>query len=296
MAENNGTATTTGGNDTSGQPQDKAAPTNLIDAAAPAPSAPDASSQSDWFWSDGVKGADKPPEWFDGKKYKNVAEQARALPESRKRIGALESQVNEMTGKLKAFAGAPEKYEVAMPDELKEKIEWKTDDPLLVEFQSLCKESGVTQDFFAKCISMLAKHEYTNLTPDWGQVKAAIGERADERLRGFTEWYQGTMDDETAGLIKVALGINPSPADVFRALEAVRGAGRAPAGLHTPNDDVPAGGQTVADINRKYRTPDPNTKKALIDTPDGLKKYRAEIAAVVGSGEHREVVGARKAS
>lgn len=259
------------------------------DPAAPAalPSSAEPAAVAEWFWADGVKGADKPPEWFDGKKYKSVAEQAKAYPEARKELDALR-------GKMKSFAGAPEQYELTIPDDLKDKLEWLPDDPLLNQFQTLAKEGGMSQELFSKLLHTFAQYEYTNGAPDWAKEKEAIGDRADERLSGFWEWAESTFDDETAATVKRALGVWPSPAQIFMALEAVRSGTRQPA-IHKAGDDVQTGPKSVEEINRKYRTPDPATKRALIDTPDGVKAYRAELAKLVGNGDHKEVVGQRKA-
>lgn len=263
---------------------------NLIDAAKAPSAAPAAvpAAAADWFWADGVKGADKAPEWFDGKKYKSVADQAKAYPDLFKKFG-------EQSAKLKGFTGAPEKYELTIPEAMAGQLEWKSEDPLLGQFQTIAKESGMSQETFNRLLHTFAQYEYENSSIDWEKEKAAIGERSDERLTGFWDWVGANMDEETSMSVKHALGTNPTPSQVFKALEAVQSATRQPA-VNRVDDTVQHTPTTVEALDRKYRTPDPTTKRALIDTPDGLKAYRAELSKVVGSGEHREVVGQRRAS
>lgn len=61
---------------------------------------------SEWYYDEKIKGEGIPPEWFNHKTFKNITEQARAYNEARK-------QLTQYSEKLKAFSGAPEKYEEA---------------------------------------------------------------------------------------------------------------------------------------------------------------------------------------
>lgn len=256
------------------------APQSLVDTVTKPADAPAA----------GQPAAGAPPAWqaqaipaeFLGGKYKTLGDLEKGFKEQQRLY-------TETQGKLKAFTGAPEKYELSVPEELKDKMQWNEADPLLGEFQTMCRENGVSQDFFGKVLGMLGKYEMANSMPDWAAEKGIIGDRADERITALTDWAGANLDEESAGVIKKALGVNPSPGEVFLALERIMSGKRQPA-VNKPGDDV-ASAPTLQDINTKYRTPDPNTKKALIDTPEGLARYRAELQHVVGTGEHRVVVG-----
>ena len=261
---------------------------NLIDALGGGKAAGDgkdapgkAAANDEWFWSDGVKGADKAPEWFDRAKYKSVAEQARAYPEAAKKIGELSTQ-------LKGFKGAPEQYDLAMPEALKDQIEWRTDDPLLAKFQTLAKENGMSQELFGGILGILAEYELSNVSPDWAKEKAAIGERADERLKDFTDWYGANMEDEDAERIKRALGVNPSPADIYLALEAVMQAGREPQAK--PADDT-KDAFTLADVDREWNAKNDKGERLVDIDPAYREKIRAKRAKVVGQGDHKVIVG-----
>ena len=45
-------------------------------------------NESSWLWGDEVPGTGEAPEWFNGAKYKSVAEQAKAYPELEKKFGS----------------------------------------------------------------------------------------------------------------------------------------------------------------------------------------------------------------
>lgn len=258
----------------------KAAPTqpqNLLDTAAK-PAA--AANDGEWFLSEGVKGTGARPDWYKADKYKSVGEQAKAYVEAEKRIGELTAKVPK----------APEKYEVTVPDDLKEAVTFNAEDPLLVEFQGFAKEAGMSQEQFSKALHMLARYEYSAEAIDLAAEKKALGDRADERLTGFTTWARAHLSEEQFQGVFAALGQRSRPSAVFAALETILQATKQPA-TDLKGDDVITGAKTVEDIDRKYRTPDPTTKKALIDTPEGRKRYRAELAEIVGTGDHIEVVG-----
>lgn len=249
---------------------------------------PPATAPVEWFYADGVKGTGDRPDYFRHDKYKTLAEQARAYPEAEKQIGVL-------TGKLKEAAPREAPNEYALPDlsKLGGDLEWKKDDPLLGEALKVAKDLKLSQAEFetlATKVMMPIIRNYELI--DVAQEKALMGERADERLTGLTDWAKRNLSPEQYNIVNAVLGKWSRPHEVFKALETLLTATRqAPA--PKPADDVRTGALTVEEINRKYRTPDPTTKKALIDTAEGLAKYRAELANAVGTGNHIEIIGKR---
>lgn len=262
--------------DTTGEPQ------SLLDTTGTQ------QGPSEWFWAEGVKGSDRPPEWFKADKYKSVAEQARAYAELEKKYG-------EISGRLKGFAGAPEKYELSLPDDLKDQVEWSTDDPLLKEFQDFARSKGMDQETFTGLLHMFAKYEFAQTATDLAAEKAALGERADERLSGFHSWAKANLSEEQLGDVMRALSPSARPSTVFKAFEAVMQANRQPS--LRPSDDVRADGpQSEAEWRTKwYAKSDMKGYQYKIDEPGMREKARAELAAIVGTGDHIEVVGKRKA-
>lgn len=243
---------------------------------------------AEWFLADGVKGAGDRPDWYKADKYKNVGEQARAYVEAEKQIGVL-------NGKLKELAPreAPAEYKMPDPAELGGDFEWKMDDPLLGKAFEVAKSHKMSQEAFtafAKDVMMPIIRNYELI--DIAQEKALMGERADERLTGLTDWAKRNLSAEQFNVVNAALGKWSRPHEAFKAFEVLLAATRQST-TGKLGDDVRTGASTVEEINRKYRTPDPTTKKALIDTEEGRKKYREELRATVGDGDHIEIVGKR---
>lgn len=259
-----------------GTPQDdasKGAPaSNLIDALKGAPADDKKPPQGD---------PAKSGDTLLAGKYKTPGDLEKGYKE-------LETKFGEQAAKLKGFAGAPEAYDLSMPEALKDQIEWRTDDPLLTKFQALAKEHGMSQALFGGILGILAEYELSNVSPDWAREKAAIGERADERLKDFTEWYGANMEDEDADRIKRALGVNPSPADIYLALEAVMQAGREPAAK--PADDT-KDAVTLADVDREWAAKNEKGERLVDVDPAYRERIRAKRARVVGQGDHKVIVG-----
>lgn len=262
------------------KPQGDPAPTNLIDALKPP--AVDPAKPAD----PAAKLADpaKTGETLLAGKYKTPVDLEKGYKE-------LETKLGQQAEKLKGFAGAPEKYDLTMPEALANEIEWRTDDPLLTKFQTLAREQGMSQQLFSGILGILAEYELSNVSPDWAKEKAAIGERADDRLKDFGDWYGANLDDEGAAAVKRALGVNPTPADIFVALELVMGANRQPAAV-PPGDDI-KGGLTIDDVDREWNAKNDKGERLVEIDPAYRDKVRAKRAKVVGSGDHKVVVGNR---
>jgi hypothetical protein len=256
---------------------------------APAPVAPVAAVQ-DWFLSEGVKGSGKAPDWYDGAKYKSVADQAKAYKDASALLGTQGTKLKELEGKLSTLPKAPEKYAYVLPDAYKESMEIKSDDPSLSKLDGIAKKHNLSQEAFNEIFSvgvdLIANYELTDIA----QEKKLIGDNADARIKAVQDWAKANVGEEFAGSLDRLLGVWSRPADVFKVIEGVMLGKRDPALPREQNDSI---GNTLADINKKYRTPDPTTKKCLIDTPEGRAQYREELKGVVGDGEHRVVVGKR---
>lgn len=245
---------------------------------------------SEWFWTDGVKGTDKPPEWYDGKKYKSVAEQARALPESRKRIGTLEQQVNDLTAKV--GPAAPEKYDFAIPERYANVLEVKADDPLLSKLMETGKKHNLSQDAMSAIYELGTDLIFNYEVIDPKQMKEVIGENADARMKSLSEWAGANLNEEQAQMMNAALSSWQHPAAVFQLLESVV-AGKRQAALPNVNDDAAAGSVSLADVEREqFKTNEKGQRLFDID-PAHREKVRKMRAQVVGVQQYQEVVGRR---
>jgi hypothetical protein len=200
----------------------------------------------------------------------------------------LQGKFTEATTRLKGFAGAPEAYELSMPDDLKGAVEWNAEDPLMVEFTSFAKEAGMSQEAFSKALHMLARYEYTMETVDLQQEKAALGDRADERIKGFTDWAQANLGEAEYAEVLSTLGQRTSPSKVFRAMELVLQANKQPA-MPKPGDDVqPA--LTLAEVEKMQFAKNEHGQRLMEVDPAYAAKVRAARASIVGTGDTSRVV------
>lgn len=246
-----------------------------------------AAAVAEWFWAEGVKGADKAPDWFDGKKYKTVAEQAKAYPE-------LATKFGEMSTKLKGFAGAPEAYELSMPDDLKEAVSWSSNDPLLTDFQKFAKEKGMDQETFTGLLHMLAKYEYSQEAVDLEAEKKELGNGANERIKGFADWARANLSEEQFSDVLGAMSQRSRPSQVFRAIETILQASRQDGVMPRVGDDVRSGSTTQEEWHAKwYAKSEVPGHQYKIDEPGMRKQAREELAGIVGTGQHMQVVGKR---
>jgi hypothetical protein len=92
--------------------------------------------------------------------------------------------------------------------------------------------------------------------------------------------------------VTAVLGKWSQPHEVFLALETLLTATRQP-GLHKAGDDVSTT-MTKADWDAKwYAKSEQKNYRYKIDEPGNRQKAQAELAQIVGTGDHIEVVGKR---
>lgn len=142
-----------------------------------------------WFWDGERQGEGDPPEWFKADKYKSVADQAKAYTEAEKRLGA--------------FKGAPEEYELKLPDDfgLPEGVDVALDkeDPLLQQFMPWAKENNLSQDAFQDIVGMYVNQQaedYQAAQQSVIEQKEQLGDNADKRLNDLAKWGKTNLDPE----------------------------------------------------------------------------------------------------
>jgi len=251
-------------------------------------------TQAEWFVSEGIKGTGPAPDWYDGKKYKTVYDQAKARRDAETLLGTQTTQIKDLQGKLTATEAklpkAPETYAFSLPDQYKDSFEIKTDDPSLSKLTEAAKKHGLSQeafnDVFGIGMELIANYELA----DPNQEKTLIGENADARMKTVLDWAKANVPADAQDAFNRALGVWSRPSDVFKVIESIIVGKREP-GL--PGNAAVDSAPTIEAINKKYRTPDATTKKALIDTPEGREAYRNELRQVVGDGEHQVIRGKR---
>lgn len=165
----------------------------LADAAAPTPDAESNETTTEtttetpqWAYAEGLAGEGDKPEWFKDSKYKSVADQAKAY-------AGLES-------KLGGFTGAPDEYEVSMPDGIEGEIQ--SDDPMLEKFTVWAKDNNLNQEAFTSLQHMFIENEFNNTGVSRESELAALGDNAQSRLQNIDAFAKANLsEDEYDGIL-----------------------------------------------------------------------------------------------
>lgn len=263
------------------------AATDAAAAAAQAAAATQTTTQQqttatpEWFLADGIKGTGARPDYFKHDKYKSLAEQAKAYVDAEKQIGVLTAKIPKP---------APDKYELPGLEAFGGDVEWKADDPLLAKAFEVAKKHGVSQETFndmALNVMLPIIRNYEMIDP--AAEKTSIGERADERMDGLKSWAKANLSEEQYALVVAPLGKWSRPHEVFAALETVLQATRQPS---LADKEAATTTMTKAEWEAKwYAKSDKPQYRYKIDEPGNRDLARAELAGIVGTGNHIEVVG-----
>lgn len=169
------------------------------------------SDDSQWFWQDGQPGEGERPEWLKSK-YKNVAEQAKAYVNAESKLGS--------------FSGAPEEYEVEVPEEYENLLDINVAGESFKEFEDLARENNMSQELFEKCINanLKAFNEVIN-TPlseeEVSQYKQSemqkLGPNAPQVIQQLNQWSENNLSKEDAAIFN-SFG---STADGVRLLHSI---------------------------------------------------------------------------
>lgn len=144
------------------------------------------SQQEGWFYADGVAGNGERPEYLLPK-FKSVADQAKSYTELEKRFGG--------------FKGAPENYEVTLPQELDGKIALNADDPLLKNFIEVAKSSNMSQETFNQIVASYANN-IAQIAVNREAEIAKLGDGAQERLGRLGKWAQNNLSTEEVAVFQ----------------------------------------------------------------------------------------------
>lgn len=134
-------------------------------------------SEGEYLLYDGVKGIGEKPEWYNDKKYKTVAEQAKAQRELEKKLGA--------------FTGAPEDgYK------LDDEFGHLTQDPLYQEFSEFAKESGMSQEHHDKLVATFLAGQQVSSEDYRNEQLSKLGDNAQQRITNVDNFLRGNLKPE----------------------------------------------------------------------------------------------------
>lgn len=226
-------------------------------AAAPAvPAAAPVAPEATWFYADGAPGKGEMPAWFRADKYSTVDKQAEAYAHLEKRFGA--------------FTGAPPdgKYEFKTPEGLG--VELVKDAPIVQELEKWAAENQLSQAGYQHLLGKLAEYEAAQL-PNMNEIKAELGERADDRIKAVTGWAQANLAPADFQALRVATS-GKQAAAAFQVIEAAINKTRQVA-MPKPGSDVAAAQPNgLAGIQAMMEKRDANGKLLYMTDPDYRKK------------------------
>lgn len=179
-----------------------------------------------------------------------ISEQAKAYVELQKQFGG--------------FTGAPENYELAMPEGIEGEID--TELPQYQQFLEIAKNANMNQDTAQNLFNLFVEYQNENFGKDdidLNAQKELLGPEADKRIQNLVSWAGNNLDqDDMATLESMTM-----TADQVQVLEKIIAKTRNTPTPKTHEVNAPVKGYSESDFHKdvgseRYRT-DP--------------KFRAEV-------------------
>ncbi len=216
-------------------------------AATDGKSIPDAQpkAQAPWMYDENKPGEGERPEWLK-EKYKSAVDQAKAY--------------NELDKKLGKFKGAPDEYDLTIPDMPDFKFE--QGDPILQEFLDFAKESNASQEFVSKTLAQYIKGQQF-YAPNPDEEMAKLGVNAKVEINQLSEWASQRLTKEEHQVFKSMV----TTADAFRVLQKLKGNITSSPEVAVKNDYSNAPKITEREVHESIADPrfnsDPNFRKEV---------------------------------
>lgn len=250
---------------------------NLVDqlqtdadvSAEASKSAESGETKKDWKWNDDLPGDGDLPEWLKSDKYGSVAEQAKAY--------------TELESKFGGFTGAPEAYEIALPEDLvlPDGVEWKIedDDPLVMALMPVLKDMNASQDVFNTLIKAYVETEAGQIKTEMDAEQergtselASIPEGA-KRVGTVSGWAKANLDDESYNSFKDMLVDSASLGMAEKLIALTRNS-------KLPEDsETFAGAVTQQEIDDAFKEKDENGKNKYATD----KGFRAKVQRMMSN-------------
>lgn len=199
------------------------------------------------------------PEFFNAKKYKTLADQAKAQRELEKKLGS--------------FVGAPDKY--ALPDGVTD------DDPYIGKLVEFGKKHNMSQEAFAELVAT----DTADAAAYVAQQKAAIGPDADKRIASVAQWGKANLSDQDFNDLKAAM----TSAESFKVIERLVSMNRQ-APLPKAGEDVPAAASITPEAVRAlHNEVDSQGRRKYDYDPDHRKKVKDAYSKMYGDQPYQEI-------
>lgn len=202
-----------------------------------------------------MKGSGAPPEFFNNKKYKTLADQAKAQRELEKKLGS--------------FTGAPEKYEVPEGVGL--------DEAYLAKLTEFGKKHNMSQEAFAELVAQESAAQEAEVAEYIKAQKEAIGPDADKRIGSIAAWARANLDEAGFNELKEAL----TSATAFKVIERIVGLTRQ-AALPKVDATVTGSGITPEAVRAMHNELDAQGRRKYDYDADHRNKVKAAYRQLYG--------------
>lgn len=199
---------------------------------------------------------------------------------------------NELSGKFGGFTGAPDSYEFAVSDQLKEAgVELDMESPLLTSFIEMAKEGNMSQDMAGKVVNMFLEGEHANgISSEEGETArqaeemGKLGDNALNRVNNIDAWAKANIPDHADGLADAA-----TTAAGVMAIEALIAKSRNSSVQANPEATVNSG-VTAEEVNKLQFEKDQYGNRRMGTDPEFAKMVRAKMAQL-HPGDHQITIG-----
>jgi hypothetical protein len=196
---------------------------------------------------------------------------------------------NELSSKFGGFTGAPDNYEFAVSDQLKEAgIDLDMESPMLKSFMEMAKEGNMSQDMAGKMINMFLEDQHAGgvagaegETARQAEEMAKLGENAVARVNNVEAWAKANIPDHAEGLADAAT----SAAGVM-AIEALIAKTRNASVNANPDEVQQTNTFTLEDIHKLQFEKDEFGNKKMSTDPEHRKKVEAMYTQLYPGGNN----------
>ena len=184
------------------------------------------------------------PDWFRADKYKTVEEQAKAY--------------NELSKKFGAFEGAPETYELTLPEGIQGiSVDDLKVDPRVEHVLGVAKELNMNQAGFEKMVHAFVTADAQMAQVNQDREMAQLGADAVDRINNIATFYSNQYDEADFDLVRGIASTADGVAFLERNMQKLRASATIPtnpgAAPTKPNGDTL---RNTVDYERMAKDPD----------------------------------------
>ena len=209
------------------------------------------------------------------------------------RHDAVLTSYNELSSKFGGFTGAPDAYEFAVSDQLKEAgIELDAESPMLTSFMEMAKAGNMSQEMASSVVNMFLENEHANgLSAQEGETArqteemGKLGENALNRVNNIDAWARANIPDHADGLADAA-----TTAAGVQAIEALIAKSRNTSVQADPDEVGQTSQITAEEVKALQFEKDQYGNRRMSSDPAFAKMVRAKLAQL-HPGEHQITVG-----